>query len=129
MGNAHDAHSLILLWQLSFDTEPDVRQAALDAATHRCTNESSDVCAAMLGFFIDDIITEISWTARDRLMPIDVDAALRDASVAYKLDLLTELGGDAHFPAPVLGKILRTLNRDPDAAVQENAAWLLERTP
>ena len=129
LAEARDAHSISALWLASFDPEPSVRQSALAAVQTRCSHETWEICTGMLGFFADDSLVDIGWAARDAMLALDPHAALVSASQAYKLDLLTELGGRLRLPASQIGRVLRILAVDPDPAVQENAAWLLENTP
>lgn len=129
LAEARDAHSITHLWLASFDPEAQVRQSALAAVQTRCGHESPPLCTAMLGFFADDALVDIGWAARDAMLALDPHAALVSASQAYKLEVLTEMGGNLRLPAAQVSKVLGILVTDPDPAVQENAAWLLENTP
>ena len=129
LASAGGAHSLNLLWVLSFDVEPDVRQAALDAIIERCVRERKEVCAAFLGFFAADSLAQIAWQARDHMLAYDVLAAVRDADRAYKLDLLSRLMQIPQLAPATTGRVLRLLQDDADEVVQQNAAWLLGQAP
>lgn len=125
-----DAHSFVLLWQLSADSDASVRQAAFNAAqSERCAREAPALCSGLLSFFTHDGERDIAWQARDLLLARDLDLALDDADKDYKLDLLAKLGGAPTMSATQTRHILRSLSHDDDIDVQDNAAWLLEQQP
>lgn len=119
-------HDVSDIWLAANSPDSQDRLQAYARATQACDNETPTVCRGLIAMFADDSEPSIGWDARDRLLTIDVDAALEGASAEYKLDLLSRLAGGALLaPGAAQWVILDTLVQDPNAEIQEAASLTL----
>ena len=122
------ARAAAALWLLGEDPTVDVRVAALEASAARCQRGEGAECVRVLSRFVIDVDDEVSWLARDRLLAIDVDAALFGAPVAYKVEAIATLGVMAErASSPQALHALEDLALDVDPEVSERAHAAIAR--
>lgn len=122
------AHGVLLLYLIAHDPDPNVQMAGLAATLNRCKKESAMVCAEMMRFFAgDDQDLEVNWQARDWLLNDHTSWATDNASVEYKLDVVSRMGEKVQDPivSQSVLKVLRLLADDPEPQVQEAASAML----
>lgn len=119
LSSARAAAALVLL---AGDPVVEVRVAALEASAARCRRGEGAPCTMVLARFVEDGADEVSWLARDLLLPYDARSALTGASPAYKVDAISSLAvlAERGERAAAIGA-LELLALDLDAEVSERA--------
>jgi hypothetical protein len=126
LGGVRSTRATAALWLLGHDPDPDVRLDALYASIRRCNEDPSLTCTQVLGSFLSDRATDVSWTARDVMLEEDPRTALHRAPSAYKLDaiagLVARLQRDGALSAR---RALELLAADQDPKVRNAARMAL----
>ena len=118
-------HQVSAVWLLAHDSSPILQQEAFAYVRTEC-NSRTHLCPPMLRFLIRSKSPEIAAWARIGLFEYEPELALRGASRATILDLLSQLSGElVGDRADRRRWALERLNQHPDLEVRETAQRVL----
>ena len=114
-------HQVSAVWLLAHDPSPILQQEALDYVQTEC-NSRTHLCPPMLRFLIRSKNPQMASWARIELFEYEPELALRGASRALVLDLLSQLSGELEGDRGKSRRwALQRLNQHADLEVRETA--------